>query len=427
MPDVMTDRPGKEAATEEFRPARPEELREVAQLEAHSFPALGRSIEEREATLAEGPRGGVETLWVGVDGGRLVATCQLLRLQQWVGGVALPVAGVGSVAIAPTHRRRGLAGRLLTTGLRHARERGDVGSALYPFRINFYERYGYGLAGEAHQYQIPPEIIPDAPERARVCLVESEQDRADVRAVYDAWSRRETGQLVRPERAWAWAWQGPNRAAVVYRAPDGTPQGYAIVHYRVDLPITERFLEVEERAWLTHEARRGLYAWLGSLGDQWQQVLYRAHPDEHFVDRLEEPRLPMGSAPGWGLWFPAATVLRGPMFRLLDVAAAWEARPVRREDPLAIGLEIVDEQIPENAGTWRLVLEGGRARMERNGSGAVDATLAMRVRVLSRIFMCALRPSAAVAAGLATVDRPEVLPMLDVAFGLRRPWTFERF
>ena len=60
----------------------------------------------------------------------------------------------------------------------------DVASALFPFRAAFYDGLGYGLAGEAHQYQVPPMLLPDdKTERKRVQLVDGDDDEAAMRAL----------------------------------------------------------------------------------------------------------------------------------------------------------------------------------------------------------------------------------------------------
>src|SRR5688572_17472339 len=175
-PDTITSDPFG-SVSETFRPARPDEIDDVARLTAHSFPAPDRDLAYWEDFLTHGAHGGLESLWVAEEGGRLVGSCQLLWLRQWISGVAMPVMGLGAVAIAPTHRKRGLATRMLISGFDHARERGDVATALFPFRAAFYLGLGYGLAGEAHQYQVPPSQLPDdREERMRVQLVDGEAD-----------------------------------------------------------------------------------------------------------------------------------------------------------------------------------------------------------------------------------------------------------
>jgi predicted acetyltransferase len=415
--------------SETFRPARPDELEEVARLEAHSFPAPGRGHAWWMDFLVDGPHGGLESLWVAEEQGRLVGACQLLWLRQWIAGVPLRVTGVAAVAISPTHRRRGLAQRMLIAGFEHARERGDIGSALFPFRASFYEDLGYGLAGEAHQYQLPPSLLPDhKEERMRVRLVDSPDDLAGMKAVYDEAARLlQTGQLERTERSWAKSWGHDDQAAVVYWNEDGVPEGYCIVRYRADLPLDRRYLEVEERAWLSIGAQRGIYGWLSTLGDQWREIAYRAHPEESFGDRIREPRLPLLQAPSWRLWFPSATLLRGPMVRVLDVEEALRVRNLASEAELTLRLELEDAQLPENNGPWRVRMEGGAMQVEPWNGGHCDAALSMPIETLSRIYIGAIAPWQALAGGLATLQGSDVVKMLDRAFDVPKPWMFDRF
>jgi predicted acetyltransferase len=424
----------------QYRFARPAEIEDVGRLVAHSFPGPPRSPAWWQEQLADPLYGGgPQTLLVGREGERVIAACQVHPLRQWIGGAELRVAGVGTVAISPARRRRRLGAELVTAALRAARERGDVAAALYPFRTSFYQQLGFGIAGTAQQYVVAPQMLADSTERMRVDLVDTVQEQAAVRSLYDAWSRTQTGQISRSERVWTQLFTTPDRALAAYRAASGALEGYALVTYRTDMPWTERYLDVEEIAWLSDAARRGLYSWLASLSDQWDRLAVRALPSQHIEDWIREPRLPHGAAPGWGLWAPAATLMMGPMFRLLDVAASWNARSIVTGPALVVALEVEDAQIAENTGHWRLVLDGARAAVTREdagraagatgaaGAAGADITLRLDIATLSRLFIGSLSARAALQAGLLACDRSAALPQLDRALSLPEPWTFDRF
>lgn len=410
-----------------FRFARPDELEEVVRLTRHSFPGVGRDPESwtkryRETVYGDGP----EILWVGEERGRLVATCQLHRLIHWISGSELPAMGLGTVAIAPTHRQRGLAGQMVSTALEAAHERGDLLSSLYPFRASFYGRFGYGLAGETHQYHIPPNALRESDARTHVEVVEGESGRAEVAALYESWARTQTGQVKRNERQWGELVGVPDRLLVGYRGDDGRLTGYALASYPTHLPPHERYLSVDEHAWVTADARRGLYGWLSSLGDQWRGVALRALPEHRLEDWLREPRLSGVPLPQWQLWFPSAVLLRGPMFRLVDLEGAWRRRTVSSDARLTVLLEVQDEQVGANAGRWVLRLEAGEVHVDRSAARA-DLDLRLGIQTLSRVYMGALPISAAVEAGLADTDRPARLEELDRALRLPGAWTFDRY
>ena len=412
-------------AAMQYRFAQSDEIPAIARLVAHSFPRRGPewwTEQLRDPLFGGGP----ETLLVGQESGRFVAACQLHPLRQWVGGAALQVSGIATVTVAPTHRKRRLGAELVTAALRASRERGDVASALYPFRISFYRRLGYGNAGQTVQFLVPAESLTAGDGLAHVDALENDAQRAQALELYNHWAQTQTGQLERSERIWNALTSAPGRALLGFRNPSGELEGYALVIYRADLDRPARFLEVEELVWLTPEIRRSIYGWLGSLGDQWERLLLRALPSHRLEEWLDEPRLPFGSAPPWGQWAPSAILLTGPMFRLLDLSAAWAERRIATGLAQIVNLDVADAQIPENAGSWRLSLEGGRAHIARGG-GSGGLRLGLDISCLSRLFIGSLAPSTAHEAGLLECDRPELLPGFDVALALPQPWMFDRF
>jgi predicted acetyltransferase len=410
----------------QYRFARSDEIDDIARLIAHSFPGPTRPPEWWREQLAEPAYGGgPDTLFIGMDGARAAAALQIHPLRQWIAGELMECAGIGSVAASPTHRRRGIGAELVTEALRAAHERGDVLSALYPFRTSFYQQLGYGHSGEVMQYQIAPGLLPDAPERLRVETLDSGTMRAEALALYGRWARTQNGQLERGERLWRQLTSGADTVLVGYRAGSGELEGYALAGYRTDLPAPQRCVEIDELVWTSPDAQRGLLGWIASLGDQWPYAVVRALPAHRLLDRVREPRLPAGSALNWRLWAPAATLLTGTMSRILDVSAAWQRRRVSGGADTAYALEVTDAQIDANRGLWRLSFADGSAHIERGGDA--PCTLRLDISTLSRLHTSAITATGALHAGLLECDRPELLAPLDAVLALPEPWTFDRF
>jgi predicted acetyltransferase len=418
----------------EFRYADPREIETVARLVSHSFPGIPRTVEMWTEQLADPVYGGgAETLVVGLDGDRIVASLQIHRLTQWIAGRSCPIAGVGTVAVSPTYRKRRVGGALVQAAHVMARERGDVGAALYPFRVSFYQKLGYGNAGEAVQHLLTPDSLPDSAQREHVEIADSETTRAEVLSFYNRWVEGQTGQMARTERVFTSVVSVKDRALFAYRGAGGAGgvEGYAIVTYRTDLPRRDRFLEVEEIVWGTPAARRGLLAWLSSMGDQWDQIMIRTLPSQRLVDVIREPRMPPGAAPLWLLWSPAATIMMGPMFRLIDIEKAWTRRRIKQDVSTPVLLDVRDD-MSSNAGVWKLTLDGGATAIERVDDASAmamkDAPLiSLDVSTLSRLYIGSLTATAAHDADLLRCDRADVLTELDGALDLPDAWTFDRF
>jgi predicted acetyltransferase len=99
------------------------------------------------------------------DGGAVVGTATHLSLELCVRGGRVPCQGVAWVGTVRSHRRRrvngqGIASTVVNALLDRARERGDVATALMPFRSSFYEHFGYGTVERQNQWTVPLSILP---------------------------------------------------------------------------------------------------------------------------------------------------------------------------------------------------------------------------------------------------------------------------
>src|ERR687894_852777 len=84
----------------------------------------------------------LDRTWGAFDGGTVVATLRSFRSQMTVpGGGALEASAVTAVATTPTHRRRGLASRLVAGELAASVERGEQVSILIASEWRIYGRF----------------------------------------------------------------------------------------------------------------------------------------------------------------------------------------------------------------------------------------------------------------------------------------------
>jgi predicted acetyltransferase len=301
-----------------LRPADSGDLRPLAELFNFAFPRE-KSVEERMKGLATGGVfGGIETAFVAEDEtGRLAGAFRAYRFTLHLHGYAWPVLGLAAVAVAPAFRRRGVGRWMCGEAHRIGLERGDLLSLLFPFRTDFYSRMGYALTGTLHRYRFALADLPLSLGWEGVEWV-PRQSLDEVRALHARLIRLGNGGLDRTDRMWGFL--SRDRWSVhLHRDAAGVPQGYLVASLRPGR--SGGLLEVRELLAGTDEAREALLGWIAAQRDQATEGLFDALPSDDFGERLANPRRPR-SPMVRELWFSTATVLRGPMARVLDPAAA---------------------------------------------------------------------------------------------------------
>lgn len=318
-------------------PAVPEDVDELASLWAQAFPSRGPV--ERARELREGlTYGTLADCWVAREEGVVVGALRTYRLTLNARGRAWPTLGLAAVAVAPDYRRRGLAWRMCVQALRIGHERGCVLAALYPFRTSFYARMGFSLVGTLLRHRFDPADLPLYPGWDRVRRAETQ---AEVRAIYQRAARASTGLIDRPELAWRFL-SDPNTAAYLHLDSVGRATGYLIVRFRSRR--AGDLMRVIELVALDRASHDALLGWIAAQRDQFRDVVYDALPGEALDRRLRHARRP-GSGRPRGLWLDTATLLRGPMLRLLSPEAV-QGRDERE------GFGLLDSELSASAGRW---------------------------------------------------------------------------
>ena len=383
-----------------LRKARAEDVERLVELWCHAFP--GRTVAERTRQLRTGePFGGLDDTWLEEQAGRIAGAFRAYRFTQFLDAEPVAITGLASVAVATWARRKGLGRLLCEQAIRIGRERGDLLSLLYPFRPDFYQAMGWGFAGHLLSYRFRPEALP-AYDEARRVVDAGPSDHADIAACYERVASGSHGPLRRRPPIWAKHLGAPATRPFIYVAGSGV-QGYLLARFGRGQVPGERLMRIAELVAENEAAYQGLLGWVSAQRDQWRRVRYDARPDEGLGDRLHDPR-PPGFRLTRGLWFPTATVLQGPMLRLLDVPRALEARRRWGEErgvALTIEIEVDDDEVPANRGPWHLILDEGGPRVHPAAGPGADASLAAGASTFARIFVGGLAPTTAGRLGLA--------------------------
>jgi predicted acetyltransferase len=377
----------------------------------HRFPAdeleLARSITERDRTLA------------AFDGPDIVGTGGAFSLALTVpGGSELPMAGITSVGVLPSHRRRGVLTELMRRQLEDVRDRGEPLAGLWASEGAIYGRFGYGLACFDGRFEAERDrtVFPEAPpDPGRIALVEKDAALPAMRQVYDRLWPTRPGMLSRPDRVWTMHYadlekwrEGASAIFYALHETGGAVDGYATYRVKSDwsdgLPGgTVLVREVLAEGPDTYAA---LWRFLFGIDlirtiDAWGRP-----PDEPLLHLVVEPRR---------LRFRLTDAL---YLRILDVPAALRARTYGAAGHLVL-------QVRDGFGGFG----EGRFELEIGPDGSActptdaEPDLSMDVRDLAAIYLGGVAPRTLAAAGRISEERAGVLTTAGAMFGADPgPW-----
>ena len=346
------------------------------------------------------------------DGDLIVGTGGVLTRDLTVPGGALPAAHVTAVAVASTHRRRGLLTRIMTAQLEAVRDNGvEPIAVLWASEGAIYGRYGYGLACWQVHYEIPTrETTLSAQSTPGVLRQAIPKDVIDELAqVYErAWIQH-PGRSSRDERWWKYHTADPKpwrrgrsaQRAALYDAGDSV-DGYAIWRVKPGWSHTgpDGQVDVVEVVAATGEAYAALWQFLLSI-DLTRTVDFSfAAIDDPLPHLVSNPNaLETHMSPG--LWV-----------RVIDLPKALTAR--RYATAVDVVLDVSDSLLPDNAGRWRLIADAASARCEHTDA---EPDLTLDVRSLAAVYLGGVSLHSLAAAGLVVEHAPGSIAAASAAFG----------
>jgi len=368
------------------------------------------------------------------DAGELLSALRVSHLAQWWLGRAVPSAQVLHLATPPQHRGQGHGSRLLAGLLAELREAGVPTATLRPSNFPFYRASGFEAAGAWSLYEARCEHLPPhlGPYRARQVPV---GDLAEPRALYERIAPGRHGAFARDDLSWLRiASRAKDRSALCFvldgpgpvqasspgtaaPPPDGSV-GWVVVAFELlrDAPVPTSHLQVLDWGCApgADTALLALLAGYSSMGG----VLRWSGPDpDPALFALPDLHARLVNRFHW-------------MLRVVDLRAAFEARPYPAGVTGGVVLEVDDPVCPWNTGTWRLEVAAGAASVVPVAGGApggADSAVRSGARGLAPLFTGFTDPADLIRADLLAASGPDTLDFLRAAFASPRPWTVELY
>lgn len=362
---------------------------------------LAFNASERPERLVQPGRHGL----VAEIDGKVAGVLGIGEYAQFYGGAAVPMGGIGGVAVDGALRGRGVAAALLDASLSTMREHGQPISVLYATVPALYRGRGWERAGLHEWVEVPMDRLLSVPKPTEL-IPSRPMDESDLIALHDCYlevARTIDGMADRRPPRIDVAKVLEMDLVSVLPGPDGL-RGYLTAERKPGdrgmgtLKVYD-LIGVDVEAQLTLLA--SLKSWAGTL--------------EAVELRITDPATLalLGATPLWhSVWTSTW------MLRVVDLPAAVAARGWPRLANAAVDLEIIDEHAPWHAGKQRVVVEDGVVRVEPGGIGAVR----MHARALGPWFTGFQTTHALRRAGLLEGDPADaaVLDQLVGASGVPR-------
>jgi predicted acetyltransferase len=362
------------------------------------------------APLPEPP---LDSLWVAEEAGAIAGVLRVHRFGHFFGGRSVPALGIGGVAVAPEARGRRVAERLVVEVLREFRTRGFVISTLFPATVPVYRRCGYEYMSLRIRFRAPLRSLPRAPGPEVVPW--TDDHLGEIAACYRAWAAGQNGVVDRPERWWPDRILGGPESREVFRYC--VREGGAVTGYLVYTQDARRNaddwsfdLGLRDLVWTTPAAAAALLSFAGRHRSTGVDLAWTGPPNDPLGNLLAEQDA------GYQSWFRQ-------MIRVVDVAAAFEARGYPTGLERAVELAVDDPQLADNASAWRVEVSSGRARVTR-AAGAGRARV--DVATLGAMWSGMLAPADARRLGTLVGD-DDTVQALGEMFAGPVPWINDWF
>ena len=357
------------------------------------------------------------------DGDRMVGTTAAASFDLTVPGGMAPAAGITSVAVLPTHRRRGILTALMRRQLDDVRDAGKPLAILHASEAVIYPRFGYGLATMAGSFDI------DTRDSASLRPLVSEGELREVDEeealrlfprVYERVRHVRPGFVSRSPEWWRHRFWIPQdyrgqfggHFFTVCEGSEG-PEAYAAYRRRLawpdDAPAGE--IEITELVAATDPGYAATWRYLFDTDLVTRVVAYARPVDEPLLHLLAEPRR---------LRF---RLVDGMWVRLVDARAALEAR--RYRSPGRLVLDVADDFCPWNAGRYELVATEDGAHCEITDA---EPDLVLGAAELGALFLGGASAWSLTRAQRIAEASPKALERADAMFGwIPAPWCPEHF
>jgi len=305
---------------------------------------------------------------------RLLAVFLLYDYRMRLRNAIVPMGGIGLLCSRLDARGKGAVRLMIERSLETMRDKGHAVSVLDPFRASFYRKYGWERFSRLQRLEIGPDglVLPGAADPDHEIADLSAADEA-VMAFYNRYACSHYTLIQRSAAEWRsrteiLPWHMDTAARGVVRVSRGDSVvgliGYDMSRKPDEWPPTfsiNLFLYEDEAA------KRAMLGHLTRLSHQIKTLRFDIPTDEDFWPYILDT--------------PEKSTTRDMFMIRIVWLEALDGLAIEAND-MQVAVEVVDDQAPWNAGTWRLAIEDGTLRI----ASADQADLKCGIGALSSVL-----------------------------------------
>ncbi|MBO4696080.1 MAG: GNAT family N-acetyltransferase [Lachnospiraceae bacterium] len=338
------------------------------------------------------------------DNDTLMARIINNKFEFYVDGTAVKAGGIGAVATLPEYRNSGAIREIFKELLPEAYRNGEVISALYPFKHEFYRKFGYETVIGWSQYSLTPGLLCRYRFDGEVVKWNPGEPVTDFMTVYNRFAPQLNLAYARTEEKMEEHLHVDkpyiDRKFSYVLKQNGEPIAYIIFTDVKNNPAA--ILKVEECAWTCRDGFRALLGFLARFEADYGTI---------------EMQLPAGIDLLRIIVTPDAYAIKEtvfPNFMLRVINAKKLLETIKKPVDCDFTIKISDEMIEENNRTYRVLsdrVELVGERFTADGENAADiaskANLEVNVRALGQLAIGALNMDEAMLRTDVTVNAKE--------------------
>ncbi|WP_067730367.1 GNAT family N-acetyltransferase [Oceanobacillus damuensis] len=324
-------------------------------------------------------------IWGWMENGKLAAKAHLIPLSVNINGKTFEMGGLSAVSTWPEYRRSGMVKQLLSHGLKHMKENGQLLSYLHPFSVPFYRKFGWEIAFSEKQYTIPMDKLKGT-WSADGYVRRIESDIELLNGIYRTFAMNYNGMLMRDEKWWEQRVLAKKSMVAVCYDQHNQTEGYLIYS------VKHNVLEVEELIYNSLNGWKLLLEFIANHDSMAKEVKMTVPEDDNLPLLVDEPRFKQETSPYF-------------MARIVDVLAFLKEFPFEPAPNTSISIHIEDSFLPENNGLYQIhQTEESSAVSYQDGTAKDNGGVNCTVQQLTVMLLGYKRPMELYKAGLIQGD-----------------------